>query len=126
MKTVANFREPYKAYLTRDLLTAAAIPAVITNEHLVGIDWLYSQAIGGVKVKVPDEFFSQALDTLQAFDQAGAGGHQAEDMLDRCPACGSPETFAERYSLWAIIPLLLFFHPGRRKKWGCRKCPARW
>jgi hypothetical protein len=50
VKTVATFSKPEEAHLFRTRLEAAGIPAYVQDEHLIQMDWLYSNAIGGVRV----------------------------------------------------------------------------
>ena len=132
LKTVARFREPYKAHIARGKLEAEGIPAIVLDEHLVQIDWLYSQAIGGVKVQVPEEALKRAQEIL-------AVDHEAEletiretsvepSMVEVCPKCGSSSTASRGYSLWSLVPSLIFFLPVFFRKKGrvCSRCGATW
>lgn len=56
MITIAAFREPAPARIARGFLDSAGIPAEVADEYLVGIHWLYSNAVGGVKLNVPEEY----------------------------------------------------------------------
>lgn len=47
--TVAAFDAAPEAYIAKGLLEQAGIPAFIRNEHLVGVQWLYSNAVGDRK-----------------------------------------------------------------------------
>lgn len=59
------------AYLARAQLEDAGIPCFLTNEYLVGINWFYSGALGGVEVKVLAEDAARATEILrQDFDPA--------------------------------------------------------
>jgi hypothetical protein len=49
---VRSFSQPYEAHLACSALEAAGIQARIADEHIVAADWLYSNAVGGVKVLV--------------------------------------------------------------------------
>ena len=112
MRTVASFREAYQAYLAEGKLETEGISAIVLDEHLAEINWLYSQAIGGVKVQVPEaDYESRALKILE--------GDYAEDLLvldpdkstDRCPECGSASISVKPYSSWWLIPSLLLLCP---------------
>ena len=50
MKTVASFRDASQARPAKGRMEAEGISAFVLDEYLVGIDWMYSQAIAGVKV----------------------------------------------------------------------------
>ena len=72
--TIAAFDQPAKARLAQNALTAAEIPAVVSDESLVAMDWLLSNAVGGVKVQVWDEDVDRAVEVLEAeFGTDGAG-----------------------------------------------------
>lgn len=60
MKTVASFIEAYQAHILRGRLNSEGIPALVVDDQTATINWMYSQAIGGVKVTVPDEYYEQA------------------------------------------------------------------
>ena len=66
LATIAQYREAQEAYLARGALEAAGIEAVIADEQVVGINWLYSNAVGGVKLAVDRESSEQALEVLRA------------------------------------------------------------
>lgn len=131
MKTVASFTEPYLAHLARGKLTSEGITAVVTDEYLIQTNWTLSNAIGGVKVLVPDEELERAL-TVLAPDQYAcdtmSGGTDTSVSEDVCPVCGSRDITANRYSLWSLIPSILLRLPVffRRNKWACRTCKAKW
>jgi hypothetical protein len=66
MKTLASFNLPMDAYLLRARLEGNGIASYIRDENLVTLDWLYANAVGGVKVDVMDEDYDQALELLEA------------------------------------------------------------
>jgi hypothetical protein len=55
MTTVATFTKAEDAHLLRMRLEAYGIEAFLWDENMIQMDWLYSNAIGGVKVQVADE-----------------------------------------------------------------------
>ena len=64
MRTIATFSKPQEAHLLIARLEGSGIAAFARDEHMVTLDWLASNAIGGVKVDVADEDWEQALDVL--------------------------------------------------------------
>ncbi len=66
MKTLASFNLPMDAYLLRVRLEGSGINAYVRDENLITLDWLYANAVGGVKVEVMDEDYEQALELLNA------------------------------------------------------------
>lgn len=64
MKTVATFSQPMGAYLLRARLEGSGIASYLRDENMIAVDWLYSSALGGVKVEVADEDYERTLELL--------------------------------------------------------------
>jgi hypothetical protein len=64
MKTIAAFSKPIDAHLLIARLAGSGITAFTRDENMVTLDWLASNAIGGVKVDVADEDYPKALAVL--------------------------------------------------------------
>ena len=64
METIATFSKPEDAHLLRMRLEAGGIPAFIQDENLIQMDWLLSNAVGGVRVQVADEDVTAACQLL--------------------------------------------------------------
>lgn len=62
MKSLASFSKAEDAHLLRARLEGSGIAAYVRDENMVSVDWLYSNAIGGVKVDVADEDFIAAAE----------------------------------------------------------------
>lgn len=126
MKTVASYRDIYEAYLVKGQLETEGIPAIVADEYLVGVNWMYSYAIGGVKVKVPENVLDKAREIITSY-QNEENITEKRDM-DNCLKCSSTSISANRYSLWSLIPTLVFLFPifFRRKKWVCDSCGLKW
>jgi hypothetical protein len=72
--TIATFDQPAKARLAQNALHAEGVRAEVNDESLVAMDWLLSNAVGGVKVQVREEDAERAVAVLErAF---GANGEQ--------------------------------------------------
>lgn len=140
--TVARFRQGLEANLVRGLLENERIPTVVTNEHLVGINWLYSDAIGGVEVKVEADQVDAALSVLDAaLDESedALDAHADADVAERstCLECGSTKV-ARSSGFWVkafgsmlillvsamMIPFMILALPvlGRSRRQRCLKC----
>ncbi|VTS03873.1 Uncharacterized protein OS=Vibrio orientalis CIP 102891 = ATCC 33934 GN=VIA_002736 PE=4 SV=1: DUF2007 [Gemmata massiliana] len=63
--TIARFDLAGQAHIARNALDAAGIKAVITDEAIVAMDWLLSNAVGGIKVQVLEEDADRALAVLE-------------------------------------------------------------
>ncbi len=64
MITVASFDNQANAYIAKGLLEAEGLSPQLADEQLVQTDWLYSAAIGGIKLQVPPGEASRAQQLL--------------------------------------------------------------
>jgi len=64
--TVARFREAHLAHVLEGALVAAGLHPAVLDEHTVSINWLYSNAIGGVRVVVPASEAEAAAEILDS------------------------------------------------------------
>ncbi len=134
--TVANFSHPTEADPVVAWLESEGIECFLTNEHTVTMNWLYSNAIGGVGVQVKVADVERANEILQAVlnpDTTGDKPALAESEIDqggddskiRCPQCGSEDVYYEKFSRrlvfasWVLLSVPL---PFLRKKWKCQEC----
>lgn len=67
--TVARCSLPVEAYAIRLRLESAGIPVVLADEFTVTMDWLLSNAIGGVKVQVREDDLRQANQVLAEIER---------------------------------------------------------
>lgn len=49
---IAAFTSVHEAHLAKSALDAAGIPALLDNEHIVSMNWTYSNLVGGVRILV--------------------------------------------------------------------------
>lgn len=135
--TVATFSHPTEADPVVAWLESEGIECFLTNEHTVTMNWLYSNAIGGVGVRIRASDVKRANEILQVISNPDATGEESvptdfetdqenEDATDTCcPRCGSADVYYEKFSRrlvfasWALLSVPL---PFFRKKWKCREC----
>jgi hypothetical protein len=121
MTTIAAFSKPEEAHLLRTRLEAAGIPAYVQDEHLVQMNWLYSNAIGGVRVQIADDDLEAAREFL-ALDSPQV----SPDALDVvCPECGSHDTAPDELPRrLAFLSILILQFPAffPRRRWRCGSC----
>jgi Putative prokaryotic signal transducing protein len=79
--TVAIYDLPPLAHIARDALEAAGIKATVADDQMVGMDWLLSTAVGGVKVQVWEEDAERALAVLEEADRE----HPVDEADPRAP-----------------------------------------
>lgn len=135
--TVANFSHPTEADPVVAWLESEGIECFLTNEHTVTMNWLYSNAIGGVEVQVKVADVERANEILQVVlnsDTIEGEPLPADSEMDqessnnseiRCPQCGSEDVYYENFSRrlvfasWAILSVPL---PFFKRKWKCQEC----
>ncbi|HEY5793111.1 MAG TPA: DUF2007 domain-containing protein [Chthoniobacterales bacterium] len=64
MITLARFEKPEEAHLVRMRLEAGGVPAFIQDENSIQIQWMYSNALGGVRLQIAEEDFERAKEIL--------------------------------------------------------------
>ena len=135
--TVANFSHPTEADPVVAWLESEGIECFVTNEHTVTMNWLYSNAIGGVGVRVKASDVERANEILRAVSTPDAVGDEptpTDSEMDQdsdatsdicCPQCGSENVHYEKFSrhlVFASWILLTVPLPFFKKKWKCRDC----
>lgn len=65
MVTIATFDQAAKARIAQNVLKEAGIPATVADETIVAMDWLLSNAVGGIKVQVWEEDAERAVAALE-------------------------------------------------------------
>jgi tetratricopeptide (TPR) repeat protein len=130
--TIATFSHPTEAYIPKTKLESGGVWAWVIDEDTVAANWLYSTAIGGVKLRVKAEDAKLALEILNqevepiVWDEEEFG---EPDEDEKCPECGSLNTCYERYAMrWVFLSWLIlqFPLPFLRRKWKCQDCGHIW
>ena len=127
-KTVATYATVGEAEAALSALDAAGIEAFVADENTISVDWMYSQAIGGVKVLVNEEDLDEAREVLASTAEPEEANPVTEAEV-RCPRCGSNEFYRVEWRrlraitllgcfvavivvpLWLVLP-----------KWKCDQC----
>lgn len=61
LKTISTYTFPYEAQIAWAKLDSEQIPALIADEHTINMQWLYSNALGGARLQVPEEYVESAI-----------------------------------------------------------------
>lgn len=129
--TVRRYRDLAEAIVARSLLESAGISAWIADEHLVRMDWFYSNLVGGMRLQVDEGDEAAAREILeQAVPQTIAYGKEEVYEQPTCPKCGSTEIAfgggTERGRSLVALYVLSIPVPPREPAWHCEACGARW
>ncbi|MEJ6601833.1 MAG: putative signal transducing protein [Verrucomicrobiia bacterium] len=115
MKTVAKFSMPSEAHVAVSRLHSAGIHAFIRDEATLQMNWLWSNAILGLRVEVPEEEFEASLEILNL--------EPSESGLVTFPFCGSDDiTFISLTAPSAMAILFNFVLPEKRPRVNCNQC----
>ncbi len=133
--TVGTFTGPIEAHLAKGRLEAEGIPAFLAHEHHIWANWVFSQALGGVKLQVVAENAARAEAILR--ENVG-GGYEAAlkqqfpDIRENaCPQCGAKE-FKSAIPLGLLVLLIVtlglasVIFPVRRENHTCVQCGHKW
>lgn len=127
---VRAFTSVPDAHVARSVLDAANIPTRVADEHVVAADWLYSNAIGGVKLLVPEDRAEEAIAVLDATptDVELPPYLNGQEVGDQCRGCGGQEfELVVRGRRWAALSWLLTGFPfiPVLRAYQCRQCGRR-
>lgn len=135
LTTVATFPDQPRAELARGRLASEGIDAALKDHHLVGVHWLLSVAVRGVKLQVSDADSARASAVL-AESFADLLEEDATGVARRCEFCGSDNLTpysAKRFLgaltlfpfwTWALlvgIPRITW-----SASWRCLNCYRKW
>ncbi|MCF8719267.1 putative signal transducing protein [Nitrospina gracilis] len=122
--TIARYSMPYEAHLAKARLEAEGIPVFIADEHLLSINWLYTPAVGGIKVQVPEDWVDAAKDILTTDHQDEIAEIDTEPPIT-CPRCGGQDaTMVLGDPLMLILTFVLLGAPlfFLRQTMKCHTC----
>lgn len=139
---IATFSHAIEAHLHRTKLESEGIHSFVTDEYMVTTQWLYSTALGGVKLWVRESDVEKAQQILKSIPKQNPESGVTNNGDELCPRCGSPDIHYETFNLrplfisWIIIGLFFsptvqgsiggFPLPFTKKKWKCKNCGHEW
>jgi hypothetical protein len=126
---IRRYRDLPDAALAKSILDSAGIESFLADDNTVRMDWLWSNAISGVKLWVRPEDAEAAVelldqDTPDKFDLGGSG----EYVQPRCPTCNSTDVVLAGLDRPAIYTGIFTALPpaGANRDWSCRSCGNEW
>jgi len=126
--TVQRTSFPWQADMICLTLQAEDIPTFVADANVVSMNWLYSNAIGGVKVQVPEEYVERAKDVLASESPQPMLASTDDDEF-ACPKCHSKNTSIIRKGLrWSFLSWLVLNFPVvyPLKRYYCLDCGNTW
>ena len=122
--TIRTYLTPFEAHLARTKLEGDGIQAFIQDEYLIGVHWYWSNALGGVKVQVPEPEAQRADHLLSGHSEDERPPSPLTTAEYTCPSCGSEDVdiVLRRQRLTYLLLLLLQFPVLR--PYAALKCRA--
>lgn len=119
MVTIRTCYSLPEAQVIQSHLEGSGIEVFLPDELTVQNNWLWANAIGGVRVQVLEEDAERAVEVLDE-----ASSENQKEATKSCPHCGA--TLKESYGFRPYPKMLLalvFSIPLRSKPtWHCPKC----
>lgn len=124
-----QFRDLPEALLAKGALESAGVQCFLADDITIRMDWLWSNALGGIKLCVRSEDADAATRLLdqgipEGFEVTGAG----EYKQPHCPKCESMDISFEDLNkpvaytgIFLGIPI-----PVARHRWKCNSCGNVW
>ena len=104
------------AHLAVSKIEGSRVSAWLRDEATTNLYWLYSNAIGGVKVEVSEEDVERAREVLELPKEKSA--------FLKCPHCGSENTSVRQMNLFSALALIFLnlILPNRKHTVDCLDC----
>ncbi|MES2130201.1 MAG: DUF2007 domain-containing protein [Pseudomonadota bacterium] len=77
---VARYFVPTEAHIVQGCLAASGVPAVVADANLVQTNSLWTAALGGVRILVPESFLAQAQAIIAAFERGDYQLNENDDV----------------------------------------------
>lgn len=131
-QVIGQYQDEVEAQVVRAFLQSRGIYSVLRDQHTIGLNHLYSNALGGVRLAV---LVSEAPRARQLLMEAANRQFELGDADhltgQACPQCSSMETVLQPPTgrRWALLLLWFLTVPLPilgRDKWHCKKCDHRW
>jgi hypothetical protein len=133
--TIATYNQIYLADLAKARLLDYDVPCVIQDQNMVGMNLFYSNAVGGIKLQVPERFAEIALSILNGPGTSGSTDEEIEE-IDKvyCPDCKSIDVLPKRYnpvllmlsSILLVVPFGDILFSTSRSAYKCTACGNIW
>jgi len=125
---VRSYRDLPEALLAKGSLESSGIETFLADENIVRMDWFWSNSMGGVKLMVTPEDFTEATAILDQPIPYKFESSEGEYLQPHCPQCGSLDISFEELnkpiaypSAYIGLPL-----PVHNQGWKCHTCKHRW
>lgn len=126
--TFKTFDNSIDAHILKVKLESEGIVCYLFDEHIVSVNPLYSNLVGGIKLKINEEDLVHAKNILRELEETPYTNE--EDLAVTCPNCQSTKLksgYKSMRSVGAVISaivsfLLMIFPLYRKDVYKCLDC----
>ena len=126
--TFKTFDNSIDAHILKAKFESEGIPCYLFDEHIISVNPLYSQLVGGIKLKINEEDVIYAKNVLYEIQETPYTTEKGDAI--HCPKCNSTHLEAGKMptkgifaQLIYLLSLLLFIFPFNWKKvYICLDC----
>ncbi len=111
--TIARYPDPIEAHIACGRLRAEGIDAHVADDHLGLANWEWRLAIGGIRLRVPEDDAERARRVLGELD-AGAYALEEASEFDAAVHAPARESLSSRVA-WVALMLFSVPVPWRRR-----------
>jgi len=126
--TLRKFRDLPAALLAKSILDSAEIECFLCDENVIRMDWLWSNALGGIRLLVKEEDASVALELLDQKPMEKFATGTGEFRQPRCPSVTpwtSPSGGTGKRLSYVTVALGVPL-PVKGGGWKCNSCGHAW
>lgn len=107
LETVKVFQNPMDAYILKATLESRGINCYLFDEHIVSTNALYSNLVGGIKLKVGIRDVAAVREILEEIDQTPYTDESNQAIC--CPRCQSTNLESGKIKTTGIWPKIVAF-----------------
>ncbi len=129
LATVCRFRDMPEALLAKSVLESAGIECLLADANIIRTDWLWSNLVGGVKLRVLEEDLEEATRILDLNPGGGDGSKPGAGDFEPplCPRCHSAEVALGDLQEPEAAAFFTGTGPGQGDAlWTCQSCGNQW
>lgn len=128
-ETIATFENAIQAHVAKAKLESEGVDSYIRDEHTIGVNPLYTAALGGVKLQVEAQDADLARRIL-ARDESEMEQEEGEVKASVCPRCASNVIELRDETMGRVMTVLSWLLSGAifrgRNHWTCKRCRHSW
>lgn len=125
--TLRRFRDMPEALLAKTILDSAGIFCSLDDVNIIRTDWLWSNLVGGIKLRVEEEDLEAASNLLNQDSPVSQAASAGEFPGPACPRCRSIDISVEDVEEPATNAGRLVFSGGDSDpNWTCHACGHSW